>query len=91
MKKWITVLGACMLAGSVLAQEGPSCQKMLADPSVPASTKRGAAAACARAKASANCDRQADERKLAGNARQDFMARCEGAPRPGARRAPTRR
>lgn len=80
MKTWLTLALACMLAASALAQEGPDCRAMLADRSVPASTKRGIAAACERAKTSENCSKQADNRKLAGTAREDFMARCEGVP-----------
>lgn len=86
MKKWLTLPLACMLAAAALAQEGPDCHAMLADRSVPAATKRGIAAACERAKTSEICGKQADNRKLAGTARADFMARCEGAPPARSRR-----
>ena len=89
MMKWLTFVLACTCATAALAQEGPDCRAMLADRSLSPALKRGIAAACAHAATSSRCDKQANDRKLGGTARADFMAKCEGSP-PARKSGPKR-
>ena len=91
MKKWLFLPLVCMLSSDLLAAEFvPDCNKMEFAPSVPAVARQGARNNCLRAALSLKCDKAANEKKMVGKARSDFMIQCEGYPATPVRKSTNR-
>jgi hypothetical protein len=79
MKNWLMLLPlALLLSGAALAVDGIDCRRMAEDPKQLPGVKAGMKAVCAYARKSQACEKSADEKKLAGTAREQFLYRCEG-------------
>ncbi len=88
MKKWLIASLALALllplnARPQLAENGKCPRNPDLDPALRAGERR----ACELRQLAPKCEKAADERKLAGSARTDFIEKCEGFSKPAKKRS----
>lgn len=76
MKKWIILICVTLLASNLTVAAGASCNSAGSGSQVPNEVKRRLAMACAQAESSRFCEKQANEKKLFGENRKNFMQKC---------------
>lgn len=83
--KYLTLSMLCMLSAEVHADGLLNCGGA-PNPAMSPALKRAQEHACAASRVAIVCTKNADEKKLSGKAREDFINRCEGIPSSGGKR-----
>lgn len=79
MKPWLMLPLLCLLGSSSFAADFVvDCSKVKYASSVPAAAVRADKRACAALAVVPRCERLADEKRLSGSRREQFMLKCEG-------------
>ena len=85
MEKWISAAISFLFAVNLVHADGPRCDAAANDMSVPASSRAMIARGCEKMRVYATCNRLADDRKMLGDKRKNFMQNCTGQGSTGRR------
>ncbi len=85
MAKCLTLSMLCMLSAEGLADGLLNCGGT-PHPAMSPALKRAQEHACAASRVAIVCTKNADEKKLSGKAREDFINRCEGISSSGGKK-----
>lgn len=78
MKKRIILAMSLLLAANFVLADSFSCGAASEDTSVPATTRNQLAKACEHRKLVYTCNKLADDRKMLGDKRNNFLQNCTG-------------
>jgi len=76
MKLWIMLGSSILLCANFKIVLGATCSSAGAGPQVPVEVKRRLALSCEKAEVSRSCLKQANDKKLVGEARINYVEKC---------------